>query len=197
MVEKSEKAVINAIFSQDRVFSELVRASEGVPRDFINILQLAAMRSDQTKISMNEVRSASKDWFERDKQRNLDVDPRAQAMLDWIRDKVIEGKKARAFLLSVDASDRAIDFLFDERMLHIARRSYSAKDEPGARYRVWKVDYGCYVDLINTAKTPTGFLFEDMEISDAGEIVVPEDDYRAVRRAVLDLAEFEQSGWQG
>jgi hypothetical protein len=96
-------------------------------------------------------------------------------------------------LLGTNMSNAEIEFLFDERMLHIARRSYSAKDEPGVRYRVWKVDYGCYVDLINTTNAPTGFLFENSEISDAGEIEVPEDDYRAVRRAVLDLNEFEQS----
>lgn len=189
--ETDETAVINSVFLQERVFSELVRASEGVPRDFINILQLAAMRSDQSKISMNEVRVAAKDWYERDKQRNLDTNLRADLLLQWIRDKVIEGKRARAFLLRLSRSDPSIEFLFDERLLHIAKRSYSAKDEPGVRYRVWKVDYGCYVDLMNTAKTPTGFLFADAELSDAGEIVVPEDDYRSVRRAVLDLSQFD------
>ena len=193
LIENSPEEVLSSVFSQDRVFSELVRAAEGVPRDFINILQMAAMRSDQTKISMNEIRTAAKDWFERDKQRNLDTNPRAQTLLDWIRDKVIEGKKARAFLLSVDESDSAIEFLFDERMLHIARRSYSAKDQPGVRYRVWKVDYGCYVDLINTVKNPTGFLFAGSEATDAGDIEVPEDDYRAVRRAILDIEDFDKN----
>lgn len=193
LVEKNSEQVISSIFSQDRVFAELVRASEGVARDFINILQLAAMRSDQAKLSMNEVRSASKDWFERDKQRNLDINRRAQSLLEWIRDKVIYGKKARAFLLRTDSNDESIDFLFDERMLHIAKRSYSAQGEPGVRYKVWKVDYGCYVDLINTVKSPTGFLFENIEINDAGEITVPDDDLRSVRRAVLSLEEFEKN----
>ncbi|WP_298642295.1 hypothetical protein [uncultured Tistrella sp.] len=193
LAEKSEVAVVNAVFSQDRVFAELVRASEGVPRDFINILQMAAMRSGKAKIAMNEIRAAAKDWFERDKQRNLDDNSRAKYLLNWIRDRVIEDKKARAFLLGADVKDSAIDFLFDERMLHIARRSYSSKNNPGIRYRVWQVDYGCYVDLINTAKAPTGFLFPEMEISDVGDIEVPEDDLRAVRRAILDLADFDRS----
>jgi len=122
--EQNSDEVINSIFSQDRVFAELVRAAEGVPRDFINILQVAAMRSDQNKISMSEIRAAAKDWFERDKQRNLDTNPRARALLDWVRDSVIEGRRARAFLVNLSSSDDAIEFLFDERMLHIARRSY-------------------------------------------------------------------------
>jgi hypothetical protein len=190
LLEKSGDEVISAVFSQDRVFSELVRASERVARDFINILQLAAMRADQSKLSMNEIRSASKDWYERDKQRNLDTMPRARALLDWIRDSVIEGRKARAFLLGMNANDDGIEFLFDERLLHIAKRSYSAQDEPGVRYRVWKVDFGCYVDLVTTAKNPDGFLGDGVGISGAGDIDVPEDDYRAVRRAILNLDEF-------
>lgn len=189
--DKTSKAVLNSVFSQNRVFDELVRASEGVSRDFINILQKAAMRSNQNKLSMKEIRAAAKDWYESDKQRNLDQNAPAQSLLEWIRDRVIEGKKSRAFLLRADTTNGLIEFLFDERMLHIARRSYSAQDEPGVRYRVWKIDYGCYVDLLNTAKTPTGFLFEDCETTEAGDIVVPDDDYRAVRRAILELSEFE------
>lgn len=187
---KNEKAVINAVFSQERSFQELVRASEGVPRDFLNILQLAILKSPSQKISVPAVRDAAKDWFERDKQRNLDMNDRASKLLEFLRDRVIFSRKVRAFLLDSGKSDDAIDFLFDERLLHIAKRNYSAQDIPGVRFRVWKVDYGCYVELMNTVRSPTGFLFPEMEIGDAGEIEVPQDDLRAIRRAILDLSDF-------
>jgi hypothetical protein len=190
LTESNSQEVITNVFSQARVFAELVRASEGVARDFINILQLAAMRSDNTKITMNEVHSAAKDWFERDKQRNLDTRENAQELLQWVRDEVIRGKKARAFLLNASVSHPLIEFLFDERVIHIARRTYSAKDDPGVRYRVWKVDYGCYVDLINTVNNPTNFLNDGVNVV-GEEISVPDDDYRAVRRAILDLNRFD------
>jgi hypothetical protein len=190
LAESNPEEVIANVFSQSRVFAELVRASEGVARDFINILQLAAMRSDKTKITMNEVHSAAKDWFERDKQRNIDTRNNAQELLQWIRDEVIRGKKARAFLLNASVSHPLIEFLFDERVIHIAKRSYSAQDDAGVRYRVWKVDYGCYVDLINTANNPTNFL--EVGVGPVGdEISVPDDDYRAVRRAILDINAFD------
>jgi hypothetical protein len=70
------------------------------------------------------------------------------------------------------------------------KKSYSTKQEPGIRYTVWKLDYGCYVDLINTSRGPTGFLFEGLEVDDDGTLTVPEDDFRAIRRAILDLGEF-------
>jgi len=190
LAESNSNAVISAVFSQDRAFRELVRASEGVPRDFINILQIAILRSKGGSITVPIVRDSAKDWYERDKQRNLDMNYRARQLLEFVRDQVITNRKARAFLLDSEASDPAIEYLFDERLLHIAKRSYSAQDVPGVRFQVWKVDYGCYVDLMNTVRTPTGFLFEDMELSDGGEIIVPEDDLRAIRRAILDLSEF-------
>ncbi|MER3329934.1 MAG: hypothetical protein RIF34_10185, partial [Candidatus Kapaibacterium sp.] len=151
LAETSSKDATSAIFTQEPVFTELVRASEGVPRDFINILQLASMRAGNERISMNHLRGAARDWFERDKERNIDTNPRAQNLLNWIRDRVIMGRKCRAFLMETSKKDSAIEFLFDERLLHIAKRSYSAKDDPGVRYRVWKVDCGCYIDLVNTA----------------------------------------------
>jgi hypothetical protein len=80
--------------------------------------------------------------------------------------------------------------LFDSRLLHVLKKNISSHDEPGARYDVYKIDYGCYVDLINTAKTPQG-LFEasegDQLQQEARYVEVPRDDYRSIRRAILRL----------
>ena len=187
--EASPQQMTDSAFTQEPAFRELVRASEGVPRDLINILQMAAMRAGSEKISVPMVRNAAKDWYERDKERNIDQNAKAQSLLAWIRDKVIFGRKAMAFLVPSTIKDEVIELLFDERLLHIAKRSYSHRDNVGVRYRVWKLDYGCYVDLINTHRAPNGFLFEGLE-TEAGDIVVPEDDFRAVRRAVLNIDEF-------
>ncbi|QOV95205.1 hypothetical protein [Novosphingobium sp. ES2-1] len=175
-------------FTQEAAFLELVRASEGVPRDFINILQIAATKAGEHKISVPTIRSAAKDWYERDKAAFIDSNQAGSDLLHWVVDTVIGGRKARAFLVRSDVRDTILDRLFDERILHIAKRSYSAKEEPGVRYKVWKIDYGCYADFINTSKAPTGFLFENQNVE--GDSYIPEDDLRAVRRSVLNLDDF-------
>ncbi|MFD8513490.1 hypothetical protein ACFV27_20895 [Streptomyces antimycoticus] len=48
--------------------------------------------------------------------------------------------------------------LFDARGLHIVRRGYSARDQPGERFDVWVIDYGAYVDLLHTNYAPQGLL---------------------------------------
>jgi perosamine synthetase len=87
--------------------------------------------------------------------------------------------------------DKLIDYLFDSRVLHIIKENISGKDTPGVRYNVYSIDYGCYVDLLNTKNAPKG-LFEAAEDEDDTEIYidVPKTDYRAIRRAILDLDEF-------
>ena len=110
-------------------------------------------------------------------------------MLDWIRYKVIDQRNTRAFLLRVGAIDPVIDRLFDLRALHILNRSMSAAHKPGERYVVYKLDYGCYVDLTNTDKFPDGGLIEGNPSFEI-DFSVPDDDARSYRRAILDLKDF-------
>lgn len=114
-------------------------------------------------------------------------------MLQWIIDEVIAHRRARAFLLKGGTRDSLIDSLFDSRVLHLMKRNISAQDEPGVRYDAFtKIDYGCYVDLLTTAREPQGLLpAGESETDDHSRYVeVPPDDYRAIRRAILDLSAF-------
>lgn len=69
-------------------------------------------------------------------------------------------------------------------MLHVVRKGYSAQDQPGERHDVYVIDYGAYVDLIQTQSAPLGTLplgGEDEEAPPGeGEYVeVPTQDLRA------------------
>lgn len=190
---KNSNEFIRNTFAQEPVFNELVRACEGVPRDAINILQLAAIRAQENKIATAHIRSAARDWYDRDKSAFVSTGEEASALLHWIIEDTIGKRKARAFLTQSDVKNETLEQLFDERIVHIAKKSYSTKEHPGVRYKVWKLDYGCYVDLINTSKAPTGFLLEGVDFTQDADIVVPEDDFRSVRRSILNLDEFYAS----
>lgn len=189
---KSEKDFIGHAFTQQNTFDELVKASEGVPRDAINIIGLAAQKADNEKISVEHIRFAAKTWFSRVKESSVATKPMAMELLHWLIDEVISNRRARAFLLRSDKKDDLIDFLFDERVLHIVKDSVSARDQPGIRFKVYSIDYGCYVELINTSKAPKG-LFEIDDDAQSEFINVPVTDYRSIRRAILDLNKFYQS----
>jgi len=192
---RTSQELIRLAFTQRNVFGEFVRAAEGVPRDAINTLILAARRADMRAISMTDLRASARDWYQRDKATTVRANTEAFALLHWIIDKVIGERRARAFLLRTDVRHSLIDALFDSRVLHILKRNISAHDQPGVRYDAYKLDYGCYVDLINTARDTQG-LFACVDMANGtGQIPyidVPPDDYRSIRRAILDLTEFER-----
>jgi hypothetical protein len=187
---RNERDLVGLGFTDRRAFDELVRAAEGVPRDAINIVAKASTRAGARKISVPDIRIAARTWYQADKEAAVRGRADASRLLNWIIDKVIRQKKARGFLVNQqDANAPLLLALFDARVLHIVRRGYSAQDEPGTRYDVWVIDYGAYVDLINTTSAPQGLLPQG-EDEGGGWVDVPTQDLRAIRRAILDLEDF-------
>jgi hypothetical protein len=182
----SGRALASKVFTERATFEELVRASEGVARDLINIFgsaYFAAVRKGAQKIERAEVVEAARQWFEADKVQNLD--DKLRTILQRIVADVIGSKRARSFLLPRELEKHPIiQKLFDLRILHLMRRGYADKDNPGVRYNIYTLDYGTYVDLMNTSKKPDVGLFPLEEVVRT-EFIVPFDDKRSIRRIVL------------
>jgi hypothetical protein len=172
--------LIQIIFTQMPAFEEFVRAVEGVPRDALNLAAAIATKAFGERVSINHVRAAALDWYQQDKAAVIKGSPDLSRALNHITDEVIGERRARAFLFPSNTRHAIIEKLFDSRLLHVLKRNVSSRDEPGVRYDVYKIDYGCYVELINTTRAPIS-LFE----ADDQQIDVPRDDYRSIRRAVL------------
>ncbi|MCS2922105.1 DUF3486 family protein [Bacteroides fragilis] len=96
---KYSDELINATFTQTNAFEEFVRASEGVPRDAINILIQAATKASSANISIKNVRDAARIWYNRDKEKSVSSSPEAIRLLRWIIDEVIGRRNARAFFI--------------------------------------------------------------------------------------------------
>lgn len=174
--------LIATIFTQRPVFEEFVRAVEGVPRDALNLIAKVVTKAFGRQIAMNDVRAGARDWYNQDKAAVIRNDTFLADLLQHIIAEVIGTRRARAFLLSSKFRHNGVEKLFDSRLLHILKKNVSSHDNPGQRYDVYKIDYGCYVDLINTTKAPEGlFQTDDEEFTE-----VPHDDYRSIRRAILD-----------
>lgn len=189
---RDKDELVRTMFTQKDAFDEFVIAAEGVPRDAINILSKCALKANKEKISTPIVRDSARNWFMSSKHNDVSSRNSAYKLLQWIIDEVIKGRKARGFLLNVKTRDDLVDFLFDNRVIHIIKRGISSKEEPGEKFNAFSLDYGCYVELINSTAAPRG-LFEatEEEASGANKFVdVPHTDYRSIRRAILDLDEF-------
>lgn len=173
------------LFTNRNTFEELVRACEGVARDLINIFTLAyfhAERRGRDSIDKKAILETARQWFEQDKARNLDE--KLQSFLERIVTEVIGNRRSRSFLLprSLEKNE-IIQRLFDARVLHLVQRGYADKENPGFRYNIYTVDYGTYVDVINTSKKPDLDIPEIKEL--LGDDTVPTDDKRSIRKNIL------------
>lgn len=108
-VPQSAHHFIRNAFTQINAFEEFVRAAEGVPRDAINILALAAQGAGNNPISIPDIRVASRTWYNRNKEQAISSKPQAVDLLRWIIDEVIAHRRARAFLLRSDVNNKLIE----------------------------------------------------------------------------------------
>lgn len=175
-----------ALFTERGTFVELVRAGEGVARDFLGIFAssyLRSVRERNQKITLNSVEEAAREWYETDKRSALT--PGHDRALRQIVDEVIAKKQSKSFLVDQTESGHSmIRELFDLRVVHLMRKGYSDKENPGKRYNIFAVDYGTYVDLKRT-KAQIAFDMPEIDAPDA-ERIVPFDDHRSIRRIVLN-----------
>lgn len=141
----------------DRAFTELVRAGEGVPRDFINIFAkaffLTASHSDD-RIDAGAVRTAAGEWYGIDKADNLD--PEQEMLLRAIVGHVVGKHRVTSFAAQRHQErHRLIQELVDLRLLHLVRRNWMRDHKnPGDRCTVFRVDFGSYAPLMGTSRAP-------------------------------------------
>lgn len=180
---------INDVFTQTSAFDEYVRAVEGVPRDAINIISLAAQSALMNKVSIIHIRKSAQKWFQVNKHAALNSRPDAVSLLDRIINEVIGHRKSRGFLISNDKSYHLIDYLYDMRVIHVLKQGVSAQNAIGKKYTLYALDYGCYVELMSSKNAPLGLIIESDENDEIQYIEVPKSDYRSVRNAILNLDE--------
>lgn len=80
-IPKNPTQLINETFTEKRALEEFVRACEGVPRDGINIISLAAQKAIDNKISVNHIRTAADIWYQRDKEKAVSANLVANDLL--------------------------------------------------------------------------------------------------------------------
>jgi energy-coupling factor transporter ATP-binding protein EcfA2 len=196
--EDSQSRFVNDIFSERRAFEELIKASEGIPRDFLYIFTSSFRKAQEhpqwKSVGVPAIVDAAKDFYHRDKM--TEAKPELQEIMEILVREVIKHRKVKAFLVPQRLSGSiTLQELMTARLLHRWHIGYAAKSgEVGERFDIYAIDYGAYVDLRETSigRELNESMFEDdYDYAD----VPPTIDKRAVRHIVLDeqlLEKFDQ-----
>ncbi len=137
------------LFADLEAFGVLVQAGEGVVRDFLGIFTHAyfrAMRSNAAHINVEALRSAALEWFDIDKLPNLD--DANYTVYQRLVDNVARGAHPPYFALErAEADHKALQSLFDFRLIHLVRRGLRHQGRPGSRYHLYALDFGAHLTV--------------------------------------------------
>lgn len=148
--KRSSDNFIN-IFLTNKALGELLIASAGIPRDFINLFIHSFDQfkdSNNKHISVKNIRLATSGWYETDKKKQIDEHPTEKALLQAIVQEIVVEKNSSHFMIGEQHSTNPhIQSLIDFRVLHLRKKGYSHKDLVKETFNVYSIDYGCYNHL--------------------------------------------------
>jgi hypothetical protein len=131
-----------------QAFDELVKASEGVPRDALNVAGLAAAIAVDKPITVRHIQVAARDYFLRDKEGK--ISDKAQQLLNKIVHDCVERETRVLVLRRPQESDNAlVQTLYDNRLIHRIEQGVMMGDDYSIRYDLYLVDFGCFVNILS------------------------------------------------
>lgn len=148
--EEIDPSFLEAIFHNKETFIELIVASNGNPRDFLNIFVhsnefVSARRGKTSKITRKLIMTASRNWYLKDKNPD---DPYLKSLSKSIS-KLIEEKKIRTFLIKqIYTSSVELSDLEDFRLIHRIPENV-VNPEIRKDYSVFLIDYSLCVDYFS------------------------------------------------
>jgi hypothetical protein len=189
--EQKLQFILNLLFTQRRVLSELCRASEGNARDFLVLFGKAHTRFRQQakhqKVGLEEVHAAAIELYRGDKYSNISTERHLEEFLVHLVHSVIRERRARTFMVRYESRlHPLLSRLYSARILHPLEVEWSHPDNPGQRYSLITMDYGTYVSFRGTKAEPEQPVFWPVDDPRATELdLVPLDDRRSIRRIVV------------
>jgi hypothetical protein len=128
-------------------FDELVRASEGVPRDALNIAGLAGASANDKPITTEDIRRAARTYFLRDKEGRIGSKARRQ-LDEFVEDCVQTGTRCLVLRRGSQSSRPSIQQLYDNRLIHRIAQGVILDDDYSTKYDLYLVDFGCFINLL-------------------------------------------------
>lgn len=187
--KKATSGFINEFFAT-QALREILIASAGVPRDFMNLFInsydkfLLNTSSSNKRIGVKHIRLATLDWYKADKKGRVDSSFHAKQFLEKVVNEIVLKKQKTHFLIAEKhANNQYLQELIDLRVIHLRKSGYSHQDNKGVSYNVYSIDYGCYTSINITQSSLDSALLGDLNTI---------DNFRDIRRVSLEDSFFNE-----
>lgn len=151
-VKEFEDYLCNELFESHAVYSEVVRSSEGNPRDFLIILSSCCniAKLSEQKIALDQVMRSVLEYFNGNKQPYIGDIPGGQDLYKKIFDEAVRNN-SKLFLFSRQKaeSNKKLQELWHFRAIHLINQNLTVVDENNMphEYMVYSMDYGKLLSL--------------------------------------------------
>ncbi len=138
--------IIKASF-QGAAFRTLVCASEGNPRDAMNLVSKAARDAGLRPMTNRNMLVAANAYFWNTKYKNIEGDGPLEALFQKVLQRSLE-RGRRTFLVSRINHNRPLyNRLYDQRLIHLLRSGIRSSGDSSA-FDGYAIDFGSYADRI-------------------------------------------------
>jgi hypothetical protein len=147
-----ELAMCRELFEGPEAYLEIVRASEGNPRDFLSLLaSCCAVRLTHNKaVGQRDAVKAAINYFISAKEPTIKSNPKAVVFYKKLFEEVVKNKQ-KLFLLTTEKAEAnaSILELLAFRCIHMVNPKYTALEEGGLphEYTLFSMDYGKLASL--------------------------------------------------
>jgi hypothetical protein len=147
-----EAAICSDLFDGPAAYLEVVRASEGNPRDFLSLLAscCALRQSSKTKVSEKDATRTAVQYFTSAKEPTIRSNPRSGNFYKKLFERVVANKQ-KLFLLTAEKAlaDESVQELLAFRFIHLVNEKYTVLTENNLprEYAVFSMDYGKLASL--------------------------------------------------
>ena len=178
-LEVSPLETIVAGFLRDSL-PTLVTASEGNPRDAINIVSKSARLAGQSAISPEHVLKASTDYFWNTKFKNIEGRADLEDLFEEVMSKSLKRGKRTILVDRSDPKKALYADLYDARLIHLLQSGIRPEEGRGS-YDGYAIDFGSYAQRVlngtlrwtNDGWVNATSFFSDKEAPDWRDGVMP------------------------
>ncbi len=138
--------IVSASF-HDTAFTTLVHASEGNPRDAMNLVSKAARSAGQRVISARDVLQAANQYFWNTKYKNIEGERPLENLFQGLLKQSLE-RGRRTFLVARSDQRRPLyNKLYDQRLIHLLKSGIRSPSD-GTAFDGYAIDFGSYADRV-------------------------------------------------
>jgi hypothetical protein len=128
-------------------FTMLVYASEGNPRDAMNLVSKSAREASQRLITTRDVLTAANEYFWNTKYKNIEGERAVENLFQRLLKRSLERGRRTFLVARTDPRRSLYNKLYDQRLIHLLKSGIRSPSE-GTAFDGYAIDFGSYADRV-------------------------------------------------